>query len=107
MDAVSVSTNAVWSTSFYGRTLLRIDPARRSVTRRIHLPGQGSGVLVRGGSVWVSAYDANVVLELDAASGRTLRRVRVGSEPRDLAWDGRALWSVNQLSDSVSRVAPS
>jgi YVTN family beta-propeller protein len=54
LDAVGIGPDALWTTSFYGGTLLKVDPASRKVLRRIRLGGQGSGVLVRGGSVWAS-----------------------------------------------------
>jgi YVTN family beta-propeller protein len=43
MDGVAIAPDAVWSTSFYGLSLLRIDPATRGVTRRVQLGGQAEG----------------------------------------------------------------
>jgi len=35
-----------------------------------------------------------------------LKRVPVGSQPRDLVYDGSNVWVVNQRSDSLSRLSP-
>jgi YVTN family beta-propeller protein len=106
LDAVAIGPDALWTTSFYGKTLLKVDPASRRVIQRIRLGGEGSGVLVRGGTVWASVYDAGLVVRVDAASGRILQRIRVGTKPRDLVFDGTSIWVVNQGSSSISRITP-
>jgi DNA-binding beta-propeller fold protein YncE len=106
LDAVAVGTNALWTTSFYGGTLLKVDPASRRVVQRIRLGGEGSGVLVRDGSVWASVYDAGLVVRVDAASGRIVQRIRVGEKPRDLVFDGTSIWVVNQGSSTITRLSP-
>jgi streptogramin lyase len=106
LDAVAVGSDALWTTSFYGSTLLKVDPASRKVVQRIPLGGEGSGVLVRGGSVWASVYDAGLIVRVDAASGRIVQRIRVGTKPRDLVFDGTSIWVVNQGSSSISRIRP-
>lgn len=106
LDAVAAGADALWTTSFYGGTLLKVDPASRKVVQRIRLGGEGSGVLVRGGSVWASVYDAGVVVRVDAASGRIVQRIRVGTKPRELVFDGTNIWVVNQGSSSISRITP-
>ena len=106
LDAVAIGSDALWTTSFYGGTLLKVDPASRQVVRRVRLGGEGSGVLVRGGSVWASVYDAGIVVRVDAASGRIVQRVRVGVKPRDLVFDGTSIWVVNQGSSTISQITP-
>jgi streptogramin lyase len=106
LDAVAVGSDALWTTSFYGGTLLKVDPASRKVVQRIRLGGEGSGVLVRAGSVWASVYDAGLVVRVDAASGRIVQRIRVGTKPRDIVYDGTSIWVVNQGSSSISRITP-
>jgi glutamine cyclotransferase len=106
LDAVAVGSDALWTTSFYGNTLLKVDPASRKVLQRIPLGGEGSGVLVRGGSVWASVYDARLVVRVDAASGRIVQRIPVGDKPRDVVFDGTNVWVVNQGSSTISRITP-
>jgi streptogramin lyase len=103
LDAVSAGGGAIWSTSFYGKSLLKIDPSSRRVLQRIQLGGEGGGVLFLDGSVWASVYDRGVVFRIDPSTGRVVRRVRVGVQPRDIVYDGRQLWTVNQGSDTISR----
>jgi DNA-binding beta-propeller fold protein YncE len=106
LDAVAIGSGALWTTSFYGGTLLKVDPASRKVIQRIRLGGEGSGVLVRGGTVWASVYDAGLVVRVDAASGRIVQRIRVGTKPRDIVFDGTNIWVVNQGSSTISRITP-
>jgi virginiamycin B lyase len=104
MDAVAIGDDAVWSTSFYGNSLLKIDPVSRRVLKRIKLGGAGGGVFVAGGAVWASVYDSGVVLRVDPDTGRITGRVWVGEQPREMASDGTNLWVVNQRSGTISKL---
>ena len=106
VDGVTIGGGAVWATSFYGKSLLKIDPATRRVVQRIQLGGEGGGVLFAEGSVWASVYDKGAVLRIEPESGRLLQRVRVGAGARELAYDGASIWVACQGANSVSRIAP-
>jgi YVTN family beta-propeller protein len=106
VDSVAVGSDAVWATSFYGKTLLQIDPATRRVVRRIRLGGQGSGVLVAEGSVWASVYDEGEVLRISPVTGKVVERIRVGAGARELVYDGSDVWVACQRANAVSRIAP-
>jgi DNA-binding beta-propeller fold protein YncE len=104
MDAVAIGADAVWSTSYYGNSLLKIDPGSRRVLKRVKLGGAGAGVAVVGGAVWASVYDSAVVLRVDPDSGRITQRVWVGEKPREIVSDGAHLWVVNQGSSTISKI---
>ena len=107
VDAVSVSSDAVWVTTYNDGVLARIDPATRSVVWRKRLGTRLAGVLAAtDGSVWVSLYDRGIVERVDPASGRVTRTVSVGDEPREIVEAAGSVWVVNQASGTVSRITP-
>jgi virginiamycin B lyase len=106
VDGISIDASGVWVVTFYDGVLARIDPTTRAVAFRTTLGGRGGGVLVAGGSVWATVYDGALLQRHDPSTGRLVGSVRVGVQPREIASGAGSLWVVNQVSDSVSRVAP-
>jgi DNA-binding beta-propeller fold protein YncE len=104
VDAIAVSPEGVWVSTFYSGTIALIDPATRSVVRKFDLPGQASGLAFTGGALWASEYNRARVVELDPATGKVTRTVAVGAKPRDLAFDGTSLWVVSEGANTISKL---
>ena len=103
VDALADTPNGLWVSTFSGTAAL-VDPAGRTVRRRVALPSRGSGIAFANGSVWVSAYDSKLVLRLDPATGAILGAVHTGSEPRESVAAAGALWVANQADGTVTPI---
>jgi YVTN family beta-propeller protein len=105
-DALAVSDNAVWISTFYSGTVAALDPASGAIEKKLRLPGEASGLLFAAGSLWASVYDRSEVVQIDPQTAKIVRTVDVGAKPRDLAFDGSVIWVVNEASNSASRIEP-
>ena len=102
----TVSDQGVWVSTFYSGTVALIDPSTRTIAKKLTLPGQASGLLFAGGALWASVYSGGEVVKIDPQAAKVVRSVTVGVRPRDLVSDGDHIWVVNEVSNSVSRIAP-
>jgi streptogramin lyase len=103
VDALASTPVGIWASTFDG-VAARIDPASRSVTRQVRLPGRAGGIAFARGLVWVSLYDDGYVLELDPSSGKLVGAMRTGTRPRDSLVVGGTLWVVDQVSGALTPV---
>ncbi len=94
-------------------SLARVDPASNRVTERIPVPGTGLGGVVAmaygAGSVWLVDSDQashNVVSKVDPGRNRVVDRITVGLQPVDIAFTGQAVWVLNSVDETVSRIDP-
>jgi streptogramin lyase len=103
---------AVWVTNDRSGTLVRIDPRKNAVTRRIRLRRGAFSVAAGFGRLWAINYARGSLSRIDPASGR-VRSVRVGAGPDDVlaafgrvwvtAWDAGRLVEVEPRSLRVVR----
>lgn len=94
-------------------SLARIDPASNRITARIPVPGTGLGGVVAmaygAGSVWLVDSDQashDVVSKVDPGRNRVVDRTTVGIQPVDVAFSGEAVWVLNSVDETVSRIDP-
>ena len=93
--------------------LARVDLATKRITARIPVPGLGLGAgavtAFGAGSVWVVDSDAtshDVVSKVDPGRNRVVDRIKVGTEPADVTVAGGAVWVLNSVDETVSRIDP-
>jgi DNA-binding beta-propeller fold protein YncE len=104
VDSLVDTPKGIWVSTFSGSAAL-IDPGTLRISRRIALPGSGSGIAFAGASVWVSVYDTGLVLRLDPARGAIVGAVRIGGKPRESVEVGGALWVVDEAGGTVTPVS--
>lgn len=98
--AVAVGFDSVWVTSTGEDALLRIDPDTNRVRARVvfaegALSASDGGWLATGaGSVWllVDEDGRRLLARIDPSTNRVTQRLDVGTEPRIVAADDRAVW---------------
>jgi len=56
------------------------------------------------GRIWVSRVEGSEVTSVDAATGKVQRHFATGPNPRFLTAGGGAVWTVNQVDGSLSRI---
>ena len=89
----------------FGRgRLLRIDPRRNRVERKISIPS-ADWITAWPDSLWVSS-ETGRVYRIDPATMATKATVTVGANPLASAWIDGALWVPNIDANSVSVVDP-
>jgi streptogramin lyase len=91
--SASISPRGLWATTYYGGVVVRIDPMKAKVVRKLHVLGNASGVTYARGSVWVSDAALGRVDRIDPTRGKIVKSYSVGITPRDLVRVGRGLWS--------------
>jgi hypothetical protein len=101
--SIGVGATGVWLVSTDHR-LLHLDPVTNQVDGTWPLPDGAAAVREGLGWVWVSVPSANSLLRFDPADPGTSQAITVGAGPRFLAIGGDAVWVMNQLDGSVSRV---
>jgi len=103
---VAVTEEAVWVANAGGRSVTRLDPdADETTTTRVG--GTPRDLVEAGGRIWVSNGDG-YVSALDLGDGSELGRIELaGSEPEDIAFDGKQLWVTTGRTGTVIPIDPS
>ena len=105
VDAMVSTPSGLWVSTFDG-TAARVDLAGGAVTRRVALPGSGSGIAFAGGHVWVSVYDRALAVELNPATGALLGAIHTGGRPRESVVVGNLLWVLDEGAGKLTPVPP-
>jgi hypothetical protein len=85
-----------------GGTIVRIDPATKSIPARIEVPGKVYGVALGGGSVWVAQAGPDQLVRIDPAKNVVSKVYPVKAPPRGVAYGGSFGWILTE--DSLMRV---
>ena len=75
------AAGSIWTTDFALGRVVRVDPAKNSVTKRIALPGRPFGMAYGAGSVWVADRSANVLARINPRTNRVVKRISSASAP--------------------------
>jgi streptogramin lyase len=104
---VAVGFGSVWVASERAREVLRIDPRTdpRTVagTGRIKVDGEPTFLAVGPDAVWVGTSN-QTIQRIDPGTGTVTATYPVGAILHGMAVDGRSLWTVDPVGDTVSRV---
>ena len=72
------AAGSIWTTDFALGRVVRVDPAKNSVTKRIALPGRPFGMAYGAGSLWVADRSANVLARINPRTNRVVKRISIG-----------------------------
>ena len=110
-SGIAAGAHAVWVED--GLALWRVDPATRTVTKRLALGGQIGGVAVGAGSVWAIQGSPPTLLHIDSRTGTIKARIPIaqGHRPTEpfpigVAVGAGAVWVLNGNTGTVTRVDP-
>jgi streptogramin lyase len=95
---------SVWVAGYGTGRLVRIDPARNRVMRRIRVARAICRVAIGAGSVWVANDRTNTVYRVNPRTGRIAARIRVGAWPADLELAFGSLWVTAFERGTVARI---
>ena len=112
VKALAAGYGSLWVLNFERGTISRYSLRTRRLRSRSSVPsGRPAGVAIGSRAVWVStirsgaaAGELDAVLRLDPDSGRIVRRVPVAAGVGGLDVGLGAVWLVNRLSQSVTRL---
>ena len=102
--AFTVGDGAVLAMSDATSTLMRIDPARNAITRRIRV-SPGEAAAAGEGAVWLSHPRENTVSRIDAETNKVSATIRV-PWASGVAVSPGAVWIGNPGGPSVERIDP-
>jgi branched-chain amino acid transport system substrate-binding protein len=102
--SLAAGLGSLWATA--GRdTVVRIDPVKARITKRIHLSTPGVGaVAVGAGSVWVADPLAGVLWRIRPGPPLDTHTVRVGLGASGLAYGRGSIWVASAVDGQVARV---
>ncbi|MGP0030130.1 MAG: hypothetical protein ACLPVF_06455, partial [Acidimicrobiales bacterium] len=87
---VATGDGAVWVADAVGGAVVRVDPARVTVSHTYPTGGDPLAVTVAGGRVWVADGAAHTVRTVFPAPGAG--PLRLGAQPRELIPVGAGVW---------------
>ena len=102
----AAALGSVWVANYDSGSLVRLDPARNRVVRRIRLAPGICPVAFAAGSLWVGNDRADVVYRVDPRRGRVLTRLRVAHWPAHFAAGAGGVWVSNYEHGLVLRLDP-
>src|SRR6478752_7365647 len=103
LNGISVAFRKVWVADYGASHLIRIDPVRNRVEKRISLP-KADWISASADALWVSS-ETGKIYKVDPGSMAVLATVTVGANPLATTWVGANLWVPNIDDNSVSVVA--
>lgn len=95
---------SVWVAAYGAGKLVRIDPGRERVVRRVRVARGICHVAVGAGSVWVASDVTNTVYRVNPRTARIVARVRVEAWPADLEPAFGSLWVTAFERGTVARI---
>jgi virginiamycin B lyase len=97
---------AVWVASYETGSLLRLDPRRNRVSRRIRLTRGICPVAAGAGSIWVGNDQRDILYRVDPKRGRVVARIRIAHWPAHVLAEGGSVWVTGYERGTVSRIDP-
>jgi streptogramin lyase len=95
-----IGDGSLWSVDDRAGTVLRIDPARRTVVARIPVGDGPADMVFRGGRAWVINHRDLGLVAIDTATNRPRKIANVpGDAPERLAWAAGSLWVTGRGTD--------
>jgi streptogramin lyase len=89
---VAAGFGSLWIANDGSGSLVRIDPQRNRITRRIRIAKGICPVAIAAGAVWVASYLTDTVYRLNPGSGRVVARSRVAHWPPHFAVGAGSVW---------------
>jgi streptogramin lyase len=96
----------VWVAVYGSGRLVRIDPTRNRVTRRIRVAPGICPVAIGAGSVWVASDKTNLLYRVDPRLGRVVARIPVAEWPAHVAFAFGNVWVSAYERGLLARIDP-
>ena len=103
--SIAVGADAVWATSEQESTVLRIDPASKSV-QRIPVRGDPSGIAVGAGAVWVANSLDGTLMRIDPGTNGVVQTIPLGVTPNAVVFERGELWVTSADDRSLNKIDP-
>ena len=97
---------SVWVAVYGSGQLVRIDPIRNRVTRRIRVAPGICPVAVGAGSVWVASDKTNLLYRVNPTLGRVVARIPVPEWPAHVTFAFGSVWVSAYERGTVTRLEP-
>lgn len=97
---------SVWVAVYGSGRLVRIDPIRNRVTRRIRVAPGICPITVGAGSVWVASDKTNLLYRVDPRLGRVVARIPVAEWPAHVAFAFGSVWVSAFERGVLARIDP-
>ena len=103
-NGIAVAFGKVWVADYGHSHLIRIDPVRNRVEKRISLP-KADWISSSADALWVSS-ETGSIFKVDPASMAVVATVKVGANPLATTWVAGNLWVPNIDDNTVSVIDP-
>jgi DNA-binding beta-propeller fold protein YncE len=90
-SGLTVADGSLWVSEFFYNQVLRIDPSRLQVTRRIDVGRSPVSVLGVGNSVWVADFHSSSLSRIDTGLNRVVQTIAGVGDPKDFNAGPRGL----------------
>lgn len=100
-DSVAVGATSVWAASDVGNEIVRIDPTKNAVVKRVAVPGRPGEIAVGPNGVYVSLFNQPTVLRIDPVTGTISGRRNVGGGALGVAFGAGAVWALSSAGPTV------
>lgn len=105
--SLAAGDGSIWLLSDSSGILLRIDPVKMTIQKRIKVKPHSYCAVFSSHFIWVSNYADNSVQKIDTRMNSVIATIAVGLNPRFLTAGGQFVWTLNQGDGTVSEVDPS
>ncbi len=102
--SLAAGDGSIWLLSESSGILLRIDPRKMTVQKKIKVKPYSYCAVFNNHSIWVSNFADNSVQKIDTRTNFVTATIPVGSKPHFLTAGGQFVWTLNQGDGTVSEI---
>jgi YVTN family beta-propeller protein len=99
------AAGSLWTTDLLSH-VVRINPAKSAVTRRVAFGTRPFGLAYGAGSIWVADRSVNTLCRLNPRTNRVTSRIKIGFDSYGLTFGAGSVWVTSEDDGTVRRVSP-
>ena len=102
--SLAIADGSVWLLSDSSGILIRVNPKKNTIQKRITVLPNSYGVAFGNNAIWVTNYLNNSVQKINTKTNKVIATIPVGLKPRFITATNNNVYTLNQGDGTVSKI---